>query len=111
MRKEKEAKVAVKVAIKACKEEWGMDQGLGGIFGGPAEYTLADAPTSWYDTKEGVDSSAAKIELSQKLFESLLTAKKHLAAEKAKGDDANPEDVGYLYRKVKQIRKRLAEDA
>ena len=67
----------------------------------------ADAPTSFYDTIEGCDTRAKKLDYSAKLCTSLHDLKARLKHEKDLGSEADPEDLELMEAELKKVRAAL----
>lgn len=111
-KQETEMKKAAAITFNTVTEGLGLGGGgLGALFnsGAAPAPALNDAPASWYDTKEGVESRAAKLEFSNKLLDALENAEKRLEEAKEKG--SSPRLIDALERKVAKIGKALEKDA
>lgn len=110
-KREKDVEDATKAAMGAMKKELVGGGGFAALFGEPAAASMTDAPTSWYDTKEGIESRAAKLDLSEQLFNKLKDLKNKIKEEKEKGPDADEECLAFMQQQLARVRKAMAADA
>jgi len=68
------------------------------------EAEMAETPTSG-------ESRVARLKMSDELFQMLRNNKKRLREEKAKCDDADPEEIEYLQGQQREIRAVIEKDA
>eukprot|EP00903_Cladosiphon_okamuranus_P005773 g5721.t1 len=104
-RQEEHIEKTAKVALSAVKGELGLEA----LFGGSSSHTYADAPTSFYDTKEGCESKAAKLDYQAKLRKELSAIKADIAREKELGEAGDHEDLDILQRQADSVRAQLKE--
>ncbi|CAB1115945.1 unnamed protein product [Ectocarpus sp. CCAP 1310/34] len=95
-----------KVAMSAVKGELGLDA----LFGTSSAPTYADAPTSFYDTKEGLENKAAKLEYIAKLRKELQEIKEDIRKEKELGSDADEEDLQLLRDRATTVRAQIRKE-
>ncbi|CAB1104479.1 unnamed protein product [Ectocarpus sp. CCAP 1310/34] len=104
-KKQKRQADMIASTAKAAMETMLPTLGLG-TSSGPA-YT--DAPTSYYETKDGIESKAAKTDLRTKLRKELKEIKEDIRVEEARGDAANKEDLELLRMQHSSVRAQLFE--
>lgn len=68
---DKDIENATKVAMTTAKAELGLGAGLESLMGASSGPKFTDAPTSFYDTIEGCETRAKKLELISKLRKEL----------------------------------------
>ncbi|CAB1105741.1 unnamed protein product [Ectocarpus sp. CCAP 1310/34] len=95
-----------KVAMSAVKGELGLDA----LFGTSSAPTYADAPTSFYDTKEGLENKTAKLEYIAKLRKELQEIKEDIRKEKELGSDADEEDLQLLRDWATTVRAQIRKE-
>ncbi|CAB1118890.1 unnamed protein product [Ectocarpus sp. CCAP 1310/34] len=95
-----------KVAMSAVKGELGLDA----LFGTSSAPTYAGAPTSFYDTKEGLENKTTKLEHIAKLRKELQEIKKDIKKEKELGSDADEEDVQLLRDRATTFRAQITKE-
>ncbi|CAB1108540.1 unnamed protein product [Ectocarpus sp. CCAP 1310/34] len=81
--------------MSAVKGELGLD----GLFGTSSAPTYPDAPTSFYDTKEGLENKAAKLEYIAILRKELQEIK-----------DSDEEDLQLLRDRATTVRAQIRKE-
>lgn len=109
-KREKEIKESAAVALELSTSKLGLPEGgLSSLFPPSPATQVVDAP-SWENSKEGIESRAAKIDLSDKMLRSLRQVKKDIKEEEAKGPEADEEELGFLRAQVEKLREALNKD-
>ncbi|CAB1098193.1 unnamed protein product [Ectocarpus sp. CCAP 1310/34] len=115
-KQEKDIEHVTRVAMTAAKDTLGLGAGIGSLLdmsSGPSGLKFDDAPTSFFDTIEGCDTKAKKLELSSLLRKELQDIKASIRKEKALGSEADPEDLELMELEANRVRvalrKQLAE--
>ncbi|CAB1103508.1 unnamed protein product [Ectocarpus sp. CCAP 1310/34] len=105
-RKDAQIENTAKVAMSAVNGELGLDA----LFGTSSAPTYADAPTSFYDTKEGLENKTAKLEYIAKLRKELQEIKEDIRKEKELGSDADEEDLQLLRDRATTVRAQIKKE-